>query len=102
MFLRSKRQLPEMVRPPSHNDSPSSPMIASMSHATFDATTQQSSQATPTVGASYTETIGTTTPLMFHLLFLHWLRPLLRRPNLMQILVASQIKVYGLSIQKTI
>jgi len=49
-----------MVRPPRNNDSPSSSIIASMANTTFDATSQQSPQATPTVGASHTETMGET------------------------------------------
>jgi len=51
-----------MVRPSNNNASPSSPTIASMFDATFDVTVQQSPQATPTVSASYTETMGTTIP----------------------------------------
>jgi len=51
-----------MVRPPRNNDSSSSPTIASMADATFDATSQQSPQVTPNVGASHDDTMGVTIP----------------------------------------
>jgi len=60
MFLRSKRQLPQMVRLTRNNDSPSSPTIPSMADATFKATSQQNPQVMPTVGVSYREAMGAT------------------------------------------
>jgi hypothetical protein len=63
MFLRNKKQLPEIVRPLRNNDSPSSPTMASMADTTFDATSQQSPQVTPTIGASHTETMGAIIPV---------------------------------------
>jgi len=60
MFLRNKKELSEMVCPSRNNDSPSSRTIALMADATFDAISKQTPQATPTIGASYDETMGAT------------------------------------------
>jgi len=62
MLLRNKKQLPEMVHPSRNNDSPSSPTMASMADTTFDVTSQQILQVTPTIGASHDEMLGVTMP----------------------------------------
>jgi len=58
MFLRNKKQLPEMVCNTRNNDSQSSPSNPSMSDATLEVTSQQQNpQVTPTVGVSHTEAL---------------------------------------------
>jgi len=62
MFLRNKKQLPEMVRHTRNNGSQSSPSNPSMVDATLEATSQQNPQVAPTVGTSHTEALGATMP----------------------------------------
>jgi hypothetical protein len=62
MFLRNKKNLPEMVRNTRNNDSQSSPSNPSMVDATLEVTSQQNPQVTPTVAVSHIETLGATMP----------------------------------------
>jgi hypothetical protein len=61
MFLRNKKQLPEMVRNTHNNDSQSSPSNPSMADATLEVTSQQQNpQVTLTVDVSHIEALGAT------------------------------------------